>query len=202
MAIVNGYATLADVRAALRMTSTVDDPRIEQCVEAASRAIDEVTGRRFFLDVAGTARQYLPSSSTLCIIDDLAYATSGISVQSDDGSNTFATTWLVGSDFQYEPRTAPAATENRPITAIRATGTKRFLVADDLQRSVQVSGKWGWASIPHAIRNATIQQAINLFKRHDSPGGVVSSDFGSFRVPRVDPDVAMLVRPFKRTVIG
>ncbi len=45
MAITNGYATLAQVKAALRITDSVDDPLLEMAIESGSRAIDGYANR-------------------------------------------------------------------------------------------------------------------------------------------------------------
>jgi hypothetical protein len=47
VAITDGYATLADVKAALRITDNVDDSLLEISIEAASREIDGFTERVF-----------------------------------------------------------------------------------------------------------------------------------------------------------
>ena len=52
MAVANGYASLAEVKAAARITDTVDDALLEIAIESASRAIDGHTHRNFY--VAGT----------------------------------------------------------------------------------------------------------------------------------------------------
>jgi hypothetical protein len=42
-------------------------------------------------------------------------------------------------------------------------------------------------------------QASRIFKRLDSPLGVAGfGDMGAIRVGKVDPDVSMLIRPFKK----
>jgi hypothetical protein len=44
------------------------------------------------------------------------------------------------------------------------------------------------------IREATLIQALRLYKRKDSPEGVLgSAEWGTVRVSRLDPDVAKLV---------
>ena len=50
MAITNGYATLAQVKAALRIPAddTVDDTLLEMAIESGSRAIDGYTNRSFY----------------------------------------------------------------------------------------------------------------------------------------------------------
>jgi len=45
MAITNGYCSLAQVKAALRITDEVDDGLLEMAVESASRAISTTTPR-------------------------------------------------------------------------------------------------------------------------------------------------------------
>ena len=59
MAITNGYATLAQIRAELGYASgsTADDTRLEACVEAASRQIDGWTGQRFWVDGSVATRE-------------------------------------------------------------------------------------------------------------------------------------------------
>ena len=56
MAITNGYATLAEVKSALRITDAVDDAILEMAVESASRLIDGHAGRQFYS--IGTATRY------------------------------------------------------------------------------------------------------------------------------------------------
>jgi hypothetical protein len=67
---------------------------------------------------------------------------------------------------------------------------------------IQVVGVFGWSAIPAAIRQATVILAMRLFKRLDSPMGVISNDLGSMRVGRVDPDVEALLSPFRKVSAG
>ncbi len=50
MAITNGYCTLAELKASLAITDSVDDTPLEAAVTAASRMIDDYTGRFFYAD--------------------------------------------------------------------------------------------------------------------------------------------------------
>jgi len=85
VAITNGYATLADVKAALKITDNMDDSLLEIAVESASRLIDGYTGRYFYN--AGTAtRNYAANDSYTVTIDDL------------QSLSELATTNEVGSD--------------------------------------------------------------------------------------------------------
>jgi hypothetical protein len=53
MAITNGYASLAELKAALRISDTVDDALLETSIESASRQIDGACERVFY-STAGT----------------------------------------------------------------------------------------------------------------------------------------------------
>ena len=69
------------------------------------------------------------------------------------------------------------------------------------EASVKVTGTWGWSAAPIAVKQATVIQASRIFKRLDSPLGVLSSpDLGYIRVgTRLDPDVQQLVEPYRQT---
>jgi len=70
MAITDGYTTLAEVKAILRITDDVDDALLETCVEAASRQI-ETHCERVFLPTTAT-RVFTPDGSYVVSIDDLS----------------------------------------------------------------------------------------------------------------------------------
>jgi hypothetical protein len=135
-------------------------------------------------------------------IDDLGSTTSLAVATDGNADGTYETSWTIGTDFVLYPQRAAALA--RPWTSIVAVGSKRFPDASSTsaRQLIQVTGLWGWPSVPHAVRNAALQLALNLFKRHDAPGGVVANDFGAFRVPRLDPDVAALVRPLRRVAFA
>ena len=106
MAIANGYASLAEVKAAARITDTVDDALLEIAIESASRAIDGHTHRNFY--VVGTAlstRVFATGNSDFVWIDDVASTTGfeGAGIECDYVPHAFEsvfapTTSIVGSD--------------------------------------------------------------------------------------------------------
>ena len=69
MAITNGYATLTQVKAALRISDTVDDSLLEMAIESASRAIDGHAMRSFYSSGTGT-RFYAADDSFVVQVDD------------------------------------------------------------------------------------------------------------------------------------
>lgn len=194
MAITNGYATLADIKAALRIPSadTIDDALLETSIESASRQIDGYCERVFYSTSA--TRIYTPNDSYVTEIDDLNTLTTLKTSSDGDG---FDTTWT-SSDYQLEPLNGLAGGIPSPATAIRAVGDFLFPVIGG-EATVQITGTFGWSAIPTAIKQATIILAQRQFKRYDSPLGVAGfGDLGVIRVSRIDPDVASLIRPFRR----
>jgi hypothetical protein len=197
MAITNGYCTLAEVKASLRISDSVDDTLLELAVESASRSVDEFTSRVFYS--VGTATKYFAADTyDYTRIDDLITLTELATDESAD--STFATTWT-STDYQLEPlnNAYPVDGVVSPVTAIRTKNTKYFPILNG-QALVKVVGTWGYTSVPTAIKQATIIQAARFFKRNDSPLGVLSApDLGYIRVgSRLDPDVEMMISGYRR----
>ena len=195
MAITNGYCTLAEVKAALRITDSIDDTLLETAVESASRLVDGFAGRNFYAN--GTAvRLFTPEDRIICEIDDLISLTS--LVVSADLDAVFDQTWAA-TDYQLEPLNGRAdGLTGWPATRIRAVGA--YIFGTNIgEASVKVTGTWGWSAAPVAVKQATIIQASRIFKRLDSPLGVLSApDLGYIRVgTRLDPDVQQLVEPYR-----
>ena len=193
MAITNGYATLADVKAALKITDNMDDSLLEIAVESASRLIDGYTGRYFYN--AGTAvRNYAANDSWTVTVDDLQSVSE---VASTDEVGNDYTVWTT-NDYQLEPLNGLSGGLTQPYTSIRAVNQYVWPFLAD-RALVRITGVWGWASIPTAVKQATILQASRIFKRNDSPLGVAGfGDMGVVRVgSRLDPDVQHLVDPYR-----
>lgn len=193
MAITNGYATLAEVKAALKITDSLDDSLLEMAVESASRLIDGYTGRYFYN--AGTAtKNFAAQDDYVTQIEDLQTLTT-LSTANEVGGDY--TTWGA-NDYQLEPLNGRTDGLVSPATSIRATKSYVFPYAKD-QALVRVVGVWGWSAVPMPVKQATIIQSSRIFKRLDSPLGVAGfGDMGVVRVgTRLDPDVQHLVDPYR-----
>lgn len=195
MAITNGYCTLADVKAALRISDTVDDVLIENSINAASRMIDQYCNRYFYSGEAGEVRKYTPVDSYYTWIDDCQVITE--LKTSSTLLNLYDVTWDVG-DYETVPKNNLENGGYYPITKIRAIGHYLFPIFGD-NALVSVKGTFGWPSVPEPIKFACIIQASRLYKRLESPLGVAGvSDIGIMRVgSSVDGDVAQLCNPFR-----
>ena len=195
MAITNGYCTLNEVKASLRIpvSDTIDDDLLELAIESASRDIDQATERQFF--PTDTHRFFTPRNSLVCEIDDVSSLTSIKTSTAADG--TYDTTWSE-SDYQLEPLNGIAGGMVVPFDSLRAVGDF-YWPSSGLEVTVRVEGTFGFASAPIAIKQATVLLASRLFKRNDSPGGVMGfGDIGVVRVSKFDPDIERLINPYRK----
>ena len=195
MAITNGYASLAQMKAALRIPTAdeIDDSILELAVESASRMIDAECDRNFFSVTA--TRDYVPNDQLTVNTDDLTVITS---VKLDDqGDRTFLIT-LAESDYQREPVNQRVSGNAFPTYRLRMIGDYLLPIWGQ-QATVRIAGTFGFTPVPTQITQATVIQAIRIFKRLDSPLGLTwGVDGMGMRVGKVDPDVAQLIRPFKK----
>ena len=202
MAIVNGYATLAEVKAAARITDDIDDSLLETAIESSSRDIDAYTERVFFnTGATAVTRIYIPENIFLLETDDIISVTS---IKSDTtGEGGFDQTWAT-TDYQLEPLNGIVGGIATPFTRVRAVGDYLWPIYEprDInagQASVQIVARFGFASIPSAIKQATILSSLRAYKRYESPTGVLGfSDMGVVRVGRLDPDVERLIQPYRK----
>ena len=196
MPITNGYATLNQIKAALRIVDAIDDTLLEMAIESASRLIDGHTGRTFYS--GGTAtRVFAADNDFVCQIDDLQNDDIVLET-AENADGIFDTTWST-TDYQLEPLNKTLDGQGWVFTRIRAVGDYLWPVYGQ-EALVRVTGAWGWPEVPNPITQATIIQASRIFKRLDSPLGVAGfGDLGVMRVSRdIDPDVAQLVSTYKR----
>lgn len=196
MAITNGYASLVEVKAALRITDSVDDTLLDMAVESASRLIDGYAGRQFYS--SGTATRYFVAYDDFNVeVDDLANGTVTITT-AQDADGVFDTTWGT-DDYQLEPLNGVLDGIAWPYNSIRAVGDYLWPITGG-EALIKIQGTFGWPAVPIAIKQACIIQASRIFKRLDSPLGIAGfGDLGAIRVSsQLDPDVAQLVMPYRR----
>lgn len=159
---------------------------LQQALRGASRGIDAYTGRRFWLDSAVSARVFSTAGKVvqvdggeLLLLDDIG-STSGLIVEVGAG-----TIFNAVSDVETWPTNAIA--RRQAITGL-------FIPGRWGSRQVRVTARWGWPYVPDVVEQATLIQAARLYRRKDSPEGVLgSAEWGIIRMPRLDPDVVALV---------
>lgn len=195
MAIVNGYAALADLKQYLNVSTAGEDARLETAIESASRAIDQYTRRRFYSTSAVKYFAAEPDYGDAVFFDDDLLTVTEIAT--DDLNNRVYTAWAV-SDYELEP-----INSGPPYTQIRVApqSVKKFPV---WMRGVRITGTWGYAATaPQAVADACVMLAARYYKRKDAPFGVVGTpELGLMRITARDHDVAPLLMPYRRLEIA
>lgn len=193
MAISNGYCTLNQIKAAIGIADGIDDSLLEMAVESASRQIDSYTERYFYN--GGTATKiFSPVDNYVCATEDFITLTQ---VQTSEDGESWDTTWGI-EDWQAEPLNGRAGGIQSAYTQIRAVDSYLFPVREG-EATVRLTGTWGWSAVPIAITQATVILGSRIFKRLDSPLGIISGELGAMRVGfRLDPDVQHLIEPYRK----
>lgn len=200
----NGYCTVPEFKTWSGLKDTIDDLTIDNAIGAVSRGIDNFTKRRFWQTAAATNRVFDSCDGWQLDIDD---ATAVTQVATDtDSDGVFETVWAA-TDYQLLPLNPAAAPEPEPYTLIRATGTLTFPRPTSVTSRlglVQVTGTWGWPSIPDPVFQATLILVHRTIKRQGSPEGVVGFDeFGQVRISaRDDPDAVRYLSPYQKVEFG
>ncbi len=188
------YATLTQLKSALRLTDSIDDTNLTLALNSAEEAINAWCGRTFgSAGTAVTSRYYAAGKPDDVEIDDL---TSITTVEwSRDGS-----TWTATTDYQAEPLNRYTDGMTWPITRLRTINAFAWPVMNGIQ-TVRVTGVYQFGSIPSSVTQATVLQASRVFARLSSPLGVAgfAEGIGGMYVRGgLDVDVQQLLMPYRR----
>lgn len=201
---MSSLCTADDVKEALGIPipDNVDDTRIELAVSAATSMIQQYCRRQFVADANATARVYVATNRDLVFTEDF-YTTTGLIIQTDGGADgTFDTTWTT-SDYQLEPLNGEVFGDAWPYHTIRAIGGLYFPMSYE-EALVKVTAKWGWTSVPAAVKQAAVLQAITVFKSSDAPFGATPfAETGILRLrSALHPTAAALVQDYRKDPVG
>jgi len=207
MAITNGYATLTEIKNYMSISDTTDDSLLEDLVESASRSIDRIANRRFYLDASASARLYRAYSNIFVFVDDIGSTTSLVVAIDSAGNGTYSKTLALNTDYILDPLTSQSL--NRPYTQLTmVSNTESWPIfpgisQNGLRPGVQVTAKWGWPSVPSDINTACLILTADLYKRKDAPGGILGlGDLGVVRMSPIGRDVTAMVRAYKKEVLA
>jgi hypothetical protein len=173
------YLTVEELKATLMISGTNYDSDLQNAVTAASRTVDDMTGRTFSPGPTGEERWFRPVSADYLIVGDM------ISITSLEVSEQ---PYLVDTDWYRE-----STDVIRPLN-----GMLTFPVG---RRAVKVTGQWGWTTPPAEVQQATQIIATQLFKRvREAPFGIISPiDEAGIRLGRYDPQVQWLLDKYTRS---
>jgi len=207
MAITNGYATLAEIKGYMSISDNTDNDLLENLVESASRSIDRIANRRFYLDATASARLYRAYSNIFVFVDDIGTTSSLVVKTDEDGNGTYSKTLTLNTDYILDPLTSQSL--NRPFTQLTmVSNTESWpifpgLTSNGLRPGVQVTARWGWPSVPDDLNMACLILTADLYKRKDAPGGILGlGDLGVVRMSPIGRDVTAMVRAYKKEVIA
>lgn len=173
-------------------------------VAAAASWINGHCGRHFY-QVAET-RTYVPYNIYELPIDDVV-SISSFSLDYN-GAGVYDTSWTQDVNYQLvrgvDEFNQLASGEQRPYTRARVTNVAGagnwfpFIFPFSRLNRVQITGTWGWPAVPMAVRNASLQLAVELFKLKDAPFGQSgSSDLGAVTIVGRNPIIALLLEPYR-----
>ena len=191
----------------MSISDNTDNDLLENLVESASRSIDRIANRRFYLDATASARLYRAYSNIFVYVDDIGTTSSLVVTVDENGNGTYSKTLTLNTDYILDPLTSPSL--NRPYTQLTmVSNTETWpifpgLTSNGLRPGVQVTARWGWPSVPDDLNMACLILTADLYKRKDAPGGILGlGDLGVVRMSPIGRDVTAMVRAYKKEVIA
>jgi len=196
----HNYVTREQLKRSLELSGlSYADSDIDVAIAAASRGVDEITQRRFWLDTVADDRFYTPRWSKLDI-DDLAELTA---VEAIDSAGTASAVLTEGTDFSLYPINAQL--DNRPFEALWLLSTSSYPTytwSPPFPDLVKVTGRFGWPTLPSEVVAATTILATRYLRRQrEAPFGIITVGIeqgAAMRIGRYDPDVENLLCNFKK----
>lgn len=201
MAWAPDYVTVDELAESMRIEDDLDDVYLAGVVTAASRAIDRTTNRQFGVVDSPEARFYKAEWGKAdyrwrVAIDDTFDTPTAVAV--DPGEDE-SFTGDVTTSFLLTPRNAPFL--GQPWTHLDVLSSSAYQ-PEGYERLIRVTALWGWPEVPGTVKQATLIQANRLAKRRDAPYGIAGTlaQQNPIRLlPKVDPDVESMLRPYVRT---
>lgn len=170
MALLDAYATVEEMKARISMQGAEADGDLLEHLLAASREIERKTARNFNQSAAAVARFFDGSGRPKLRIDDLlSISAEGIAVDTGlDGA--FATTfdpatesWVVQEPYNASELGEPfTALRLLPLSGATASVGEVLSVWPAGRRNVRITGGWGWAAVPAAIKELCVKLARDI----------------------------------------
>jgi hypothetical protein len=188
------YASMAEFKAYIGLTDTVDDAKLQDALVSASRGIEHFCGRAFWPSLTATARVFQPRSSWLAVVDDF-WTTTGLIVKLDSSDSGVFSTTLTSADYSLEPFNGVVDGE-QGWPYYRLVAVNRSWPCGS-RPSLEITAKWGWSQTPGPVKRACVIMAEETFKLKDSPFGV--GGYGQFGIIRVrdNPMAARMLAPYQ-----
>lgn len=192
--IVNGYLSDAEASAYVGTSVTTTADFVNDCVTAASRKIDDHTGRRFYVD--GSDEEPVSRSFD---------ATGGSCLDFGRFGDLVTLAALEVSDVaidadSFELVQVDGHGPGAPYGGLRLLGgTFPTPGPQERRRVIDVSGIWGWAEVPVQVTAACRLMVAELVKLRDAPLGIAGgADFGAlYTRSSLPPRAVDMLSPFR-----
>lgn len=203
MALGDAYVSLAELKRRFHIDDTEDDAELQLAISTAQSDVDDFCGRQFNVATAASARQFVAGKNSRLIVDDFS-TTAGLVVKTGTVSDGFNTTLTINEDFIVEPIGGRIGEVDYGVYWRLVAIDHAWDISYHGEPSVEIEAVWGWSSVPLAIKSATLMQAARLYRRKDTPEGVLNGFEGApIRVGyMLDPDIARSVKKFRKHVPG
>lgn len=199
------YVDKTDLKAYIGLSGSGQDDNIDNAINGASRQIDAICGRHFYQDDTVQTRFYTPVNALYLDVDDIS-VTTGLVVKLDDNDDgTYEKTLTLNTDFFLEPVNPDIVAKvsstiyYEPYTSLRILDTRSSERFDPtILKHVEITAKFGFSYIPEAIKQATLIQALRLFKRKDAPFNILGNEqTGQIELfNKFDPDAKELIKGY------
>ena len=208
MAITNGYCTQNELKSfvGIPTTDTADDSLLDDAINAASRQIDAFCGRIFYAEGSASARKFFTDDLYRLRVDDISTTTGLVVKYDDDDDGTYEVT-VSASDYQVLPiNGVVGGIQGSPfyiIELISDSSNEWPLDYSSNRPRAEITAKWGYATTPEQIRQATLMLASELFAMRNAPLGVAGiGDFGVVNIQQ-NREITRLIGPFRKgNVLG
>jgi hypothetical protein len=192
------YCTVDMLKSSFKDTRTVDDLEYHAACFAASRSLEQYCQRTFYRTASET--RSLNPTGAYCL--DLPPFYDLVSVSSLEVAGAV---WGTGAYQLLCDDGTPnimAGPELKPYVKVKAIGgTFPAPVASARTDVAEITGIWGWPSVPWAIKKAAEIVAAETFKLKDSPG-MVAAGYEDFDVTMLGSEArrrfARFANPYRR----
>lgn len=184
----------------------VNDVALKSVITAVSREIDHYTGTSFYDPGSDDTRYYTADDGNFCWIDP---ATTITSVATDDEvDRTWGTSWTLNTHYETWPYNT-GHYRSMPTMRIDRVPLGDY-VFPSARKGVKVVGRFCYnaaatvaATLPD-IKRICLLKCVRLFKRKDSPFGVMSvGELGNVtNVPGYDPDELRILDNYRCNPYG
>ena len=157
MAITNGYATLAQLKARLNVptATTTHDTAFEAYIETASRQIDNDLDRQFYASSSETRYYTADDALTLFLPHDVLTVSEVALLSSAAGGVRIYGWTLTTDEYDLEPYDGP------PYTRLSVGGTSRYTFPLQ-RRGVRITGTFGYCALATVPKPISVEISLYL----------------------------------------